>query len=127
MSKKLPWPVAKVREDGVPAVWITFTNWMVIREGLVRAYLQERERGGARRARVEARQPDVTDHIDFSQSNAEAALALYRVGWEAYNKVEERAGLNKLRSPESLAKLGDEAEMREYKVEAARLPRREAA
>ena len=28
-------PVAKYRQDGVPAVWLTFNNWLAIKNGLV--------------------------------------------------------------------------------------------
>ena len=134
MSKKLPWPVAKVREDGTPAIWLTFTNWLVVKSGIQGTYLQERSHFGYLRARNEARKkfgPGWQTHPELGRctltdawsplfSHESAALELYRAGWNAWCATDEKSRGATL-SPEQLVALGDKHERKGYEGEIERL------
>ena len=116
-------PVAMFREaDGVPAIWLTFSNWMAIRNGLVREYLTQREWIGKRDARKAAGQPASLDTLGthFEITACAIALELYRVGYEAHRGVQGRSGCNDL-TPEGPIELGDKATLRAFDEEAKRL------
>ena len=119
-------PVAKVREDGTPAVWLTFTNWMIVEKGIVREYLENRESRGRVLARRELKQPWVCDDAGFELSSAESALELYRVGWEAHSKGRsDAAQLHP--TPEHLGLMGDKAQLRGYREQLEALQQKVAA
>jgi len=116
-------PVAMFRkEDGIPAVWLTFTNWMAIKNGLVREYLCQRELIAKRDARKAAGKPESRDGwgTHFETTARDAALELYQVGYEAHRSIHERSGSHDL-TPERLVELGDKCERRAFDQEAQRL------
>ncbi len=121
--KQPKFPVAMFRkEDGVPAVWLTFTNWLAIKDGLVSEYLGRREYMGRREARTAAglrnQFPDYGTHFDTIA--CEAALQVYRVGYEAHRRIHEQSGGHDL-TPEKLIELGNRRERMERGAEAKRL------
>lgn len=83
MSKKLEWPLAKLRkEDKCPAVWLSWGVWMAIRDGLVRTYLNAYESLGRSDARIAAnKRDDILDAWRSYQSDAKNALEVYRLGY----------------------------------------------
>jgi hypothetical protein len=115
------------KEDGVPAVWLTFTNWLAIKDGLVSEYLGRREYMGRREARIAAglrrEFPDYGGHFDTTA--CEAALELYRVGYKAHRRIHEQSGCHDL-TPEKLIELGNRHEQREQEAETKRLAERAA-
>jgi len=117
--KKLAWPIAKIREDGIPAVWLTFDNWLVIKDGIIRTYLLNREWRGAVLARREKKRPDTLDTMPFELDNIKAAMALYEVAWQTYQKHIDL-------SPEALVTMGDRHQKQGYDNEIARLEEQKA-
>jgi len=130
--KKHEFPIAKVREDGTPAIWLTHTHWLLLEPGIVRAYLENREHFGHRRARRQYREETGrTDHPRIKEwqfldswpqdsSHAESAFALFQAGFDAWRHVSER---NAQRvgphywTPDKLKAAGDRAEQRGFDEE----------
>lgn len=124
MPKKLKFPIAKIRRDGVVAIWLTYTNWSIMRDGIVRKYLEERGYEGRAKARREARakHPDCWiqnaqlkswHFLDSTQPfgvNSTEVLELYRVGRSAH------PGANEL-TVEKLISIGDKREADDYEHE----------
>lgn len=98
MSKKLKFPIAKIGDDGTPAIWLTHGNWLLLKDGITRKYIDMRESQGRARARNEARKqfPETWrnherlkswDFLDSTSpwfENSGEVLELYRIGAEAY-------------------------------------------
>lgn len=123
---KHKFPIAKIREDGTPAVWLTFTNWMIIEKGIVRTYLDNRESRGRVLARRELKQPVICDVGGFEITYAEQSLELYRVGWQSHCQGRDySAQLHP--SPEDLVTRGDHAQERGYSGELEKLKQTLAA
>lgn len=116
MSKKLKWPVAKIREDKCPAVWLTWGVWQAIRGGLVNTYLNARESHARSEARIAAhKRDDILDTWRADKSDAEHALELYRLGWAYNHPKNENSDLFK--TPTTLIELGDKLEAKAYAEE----------
>ncbi len=123
MGKKLPWPVAKVRDDGTPAIWLTHNHWLILEEGIVRKYLaargevglynarqeQRREIGEAWRTNARLKEWEFLDSALPAFSNDKDAMELFKVGYDAWSDVARRVG-SKFWTPESLTAAGDRAE-----------------
>ncbi|HVX56944.1 MAG TPA: hypothetical protein VHA37_04380 [Candidatus Saccharimonadales bacterium] len=139
MSRKLVWPVAKRRQDGTPAIWLTHTNWLLLKTGIVREYLDNREGHGRNLLRREARQKLGADwrsnaHLKSWEyldswptwlSNANAAMELFVAGYEAWKHVK---GLDiKDWTPESLRAAGDHHEQRGREEELKELGKQKEA
>jgi hypothetical protein len=118
-------PVAQYRQaDGVPAVWLTHTNWLAIREGLVRGYIQQREYIGQREARKAAGKPERLDTWGnhFETCARDAALELFRIGYEAHGHI---AKSEDDLTPDKLVALGDKCARRAADEQAKRLAEKE--
>lgn len=115
MSKKLKWPLAKVREDGTPAVWMGWRQWHVLRSPLVRAYCEARQRQGESRARKELNKADeILDHAFGTCAmgwDVDDAMELYTILADAHMKPSDRENYRHL-SPADLKELGDVHEKR---------------
>lgn len=112
--KPAKFPVAQYRkEDGIPAVWLTFNNWLVIRDGLVREYIHQREYIAQREARKAASKPWNLDTWGnhFETCARDAALELFRIGYEAHGHI--APGTESL-TPEGLIALGDKCARRAF-------------
>lgn len=112
--KPAKFPVAQYRkEDGIPAVWLTHTNWLAIRDGLVREYIRQREYIAQRAARCAASKPWNLDTWGnhFETCARDAALELFRIGYEAHGHI--APGTESL-TPEGLIALGDKCARRTF-------------
>lgn len=112
--KPAKFPVALYRkEDGIPAVWLTHTIWLAIRDGLVRQYVQQREFIAQREARQVAGKPWNLDTwgSHFETSARDAALELFRIGYEAHGQI---APGSESFTPEGLIALGDKCARRAF-------------
>ena len=105
MKTVLKWPVAQVREDGTPAVWLSHTNWLNIRDGLIRRYLQCREWLAVYEVIKEFGQTTNLEVMGtvMEKENAATALELYSVGYHAWKKHAPEFDT----TPERLVQLGD--------------------
>ena len=113
MSKKLVHPIAKIREDKCPAIWLTWGVWSCICGGLVNTYLTARERHGRSEARIASGKRDpIFDSWRTEQLEWESALEVYRIGW-AYNHPNDRNS-DYFTTPAKLVTLGDKREERAY-------------
>lgn len=111
MSKKLVHPIAKIREDKCPAIWLTYGVWSAIRNGLANTYITSRERHGRSEARIASGKRDaIFDSWRTETRDAETALELYRIGW-AYNHPDNQNS-DLFTSPEKLVEIGDKCEAR---------------
>ncbi len=109
------YPIAKRDKHGRVAVWLDFTTWLNIRDGLINSYLFNRRCTGRRRARKEAGKPDsILDCWPADVSQGEAALALYRVGLEAHALVYAGMGPKEFTNVETLQSMGDKVERESY-------------
>lgn len=130
----LKWLVPHVRNDGTPAVCLTFTNWMLLEPGIVRQYLDARKSMGAVRARQEVKttlgrewsrlprlvEMNVLDTFPLDRSQVRAAFELFQVGYHAWRHVAERASTWHW-TPDKLIDSGDRAEKDGYDKELALL------
>lgn len=125
---KHEFPIAKVREDGTPAIWFTHDHWLLLESGIVRAYLNNREHLGHEQARREYRiqradwpknsrvkEWEFMDCWPQSKSQAEAALRLFNIGFKAHGKSGE--GIKHRWTPEKVQAHGDVAQQRAYAEE----------
>ncbi len=133
-STNLKWLVPHVRQDGTPAVCLTFTNWMLLEPGIVRQYLDSRKSMGAVRARQEVKttlgrewcrlphlvEMNVLDSWPQNRTRCEAAFELFQVGYHAWRHVAERASTWHW-TPDKLRDSGDRAEKKGYTEELALL------
>jgi hypothetical protein len=124
MSKKLKFPVAKIRGDGTPAIWLTSTYWMILESGLRRDYCDRRKTIGNYRARCEARKAlgdnwkshphlKAWEHLDswpLYQSFTDSAFELYSVDCQAWESLTSC-------TPDKLKELGDKWEKSGYDEE----------
>jgi hypothetical protein len=117
---KNQWPLAQVREDGMPAVWLTHTMWTILRHNLVREYCSRREARGRHNARFQLNAlDDFSDNFLslFCEHDSEkAAMELYKIGSDAYFKPEHAKEYNHV-STAGLVELGDKWQACGYKDE----------
>lgn len=123
MPRKLKFPIAKVRQDGTPAIWLTFGNWMLLKDGILRKYVEIRESAGRARARNEARKRffatwrnhprlESWHFLDSTHGWFESAgevLEIYRVGAEAHPSSIDYSGRGAL-TADKLVEIGDKRE-----------------
>ena len=104
MSKKLEWPLAKLRkEDKCPAIWLTWGVFIAIKGGLKGRYLNCLESKARSDARIAAnKRDDILDVWRSDEREAEIALNLYRIGFE--HNITKPCEFNP--SPAELAELG---------------------
>jgi hypothetical protein len=120
-------PVVRIREDGTPAIWFTHTHWLLLRDGIIRAYLENREQFGRCRARREMRrelgEPNnnrrlnewrFLDSLPQEQTNVEYSMDLFVVGYNAYLRSMSK---DEFWTPEKLRSMGDRKEEQAYKAE----------
>lgn len=123
-AKIKDWPLASVRADGMPAVWLTHSMWTILRESLMREYLNSRRRTGERRGRVDAGKPEQFDQHFLDRycehDRAKTAMELYQIGSQAYFKPEHREEYKHL-SADDLLTLGNELETKARKETMAAL------
>lgn len=127
---KLEWPIAR-KEGNRVAIWLDLFTWPILRDGVVRKYLELREEQGALRARNQARQacPEtwklnkrLRDWAFLDQaglacaSKPEEALALYRAGFSACLGGATTAW-GELITPEKLVGMGDKQEAQAHEKE----------
>lgn len=119
---KLKFPIAKIRDDGTPAIWLTFGNWLLLKDGILRKYVELRESLGRARARNEARKLfpvtwhrherlkswDFLDQTSPWFDSSHEVLELYRVGAEAHPST-----IDSSRGPLTVQKLVDIGAARE--------------
>jgi hypothetical protein len=135
MPKKNQWPVAKTERHRV-AVWFDLFSWPVVRDGIVRKYLDLRADEGALAARNEIRQafPLTWKHnqrLEFwrvldttgtlFRTRPQEALKLYEAGWSACLGGYDLGG--GILTPEKLVALGDKHQSQGYEKETAEIER----
>ena len=127
---KLKWPVAKVREDGTPAIWLTHTNWLLLEDGIVRAYLDRRRYVGQYEARQiwrkqlgtgwreNKRLADMATVDSWNyDSDVEAAMELFEAGYNAWRRYADQDLNGWHWTPDKLRELGDRKQREAYAEE----------
>lgn len=116
--RKIEFPVAKYREDGTPAIWLTHSIWLMLRQHLANTYCQGQEREADAKARSESQadigSPDQDINIwgdIFTEQKAKEALNIFRIGYETHQDVERR---NNGTTPEELVETGAKIFKRYY-------------
>lgn len=119
-KKKIVWPVAKIREDGCPAVWLSHGVWNVVRGGLVTSYLTNRQYHGRSEARIAIGKRDsILDSWRTEKQDAETALEVFRIGFK-HNEPDMSIYKDchcKPITPDGLVELGDKREAEAYNEE----------
>lgn len=127
--KQIKFPIAKIREDGTPAIWLTHTYWMVLESGIVRKYLERRELLGAYLRRCEERKvlgenwksnKRLKDWASLDSwpsylSDVETAMELFTVGYEAWGRI--NSDYEHKWTPSKLQARGDQYEKKRYEEE----------
>ena len=85
--RKAQFPVAKYREDGTPAIWLTFDLWSMLRSSFADEYRTACARMGEDQAMRDSEAMFAL--IDCfgaacNKTQKENALALYRIGFDAF-------------------------------------------
>lgn len=132
MPKKNQWPVARTESNRV-AVWFDLFSWPIVRDGILRKYLELRASEGELEARNEIRRvfPITWIHNQLLKrwelldrtgtlfrTRPEEALKLYQAGWSA-----RLGGAMQGVSPEKLVALGDKWQKEAYQKELVEIER----
>lgn len=117
--RKLQFPVAKFRkEDGLPAIYLSHTIWLLLWRTLKGAYLNGCRHEGEKQAQTDSNvRWTVFDMFGaaFDSENKSTAFQLYEIGWNHHDAKSEDRGEGYSISPTQLLAEGREHFQRAYK------------